>query len=136
MFILIVQHYEDVYLRNELDWFDLFYESEKKYTPGGYGDDRWSLIQREAMRWKAETQERISDILGLKHNFLTKIHEHGVKGPGYPMMSKSYADLITEFYETVAPESPPIDRNLGLNASTRTTAREHTKAGRKFGIAS
>ena len=52
------------------------------------------------MRWKAETQEQINNILCLKHNIQAKIHEHGVKGPGYPKMARSYADLVTEFYET------------------------------------
>ena len=56
-----------------MDWFDLFYESEKKrHTSEVYGDDEWSSIQRKVMRWKAETQERINSILGLKHNILTK----------------------------------------------------------------
>jgi len=93
--------YEDEYLRNEMDWFDLFNESEKKkYTSGEYDKEKWSLIQRKIMRWKSDTQEHINGILGLKHDILRKIHEHGVEGPGYPLMSRSYADLITEFYET------------------------------------
>ncbi|KAF8249172.1 hypothetical protein K440DRAFT_641527 [Wilcoxina mikolae CBS 423.85] len=93
--------YEDEYLRNEMDWFDLYNESEKKkYTSGEYDQEMWSSVQRKIMRWKADTQERINGILGLKYDILRKIHENGVEGPGYPLMSRSYADLITEFYET------------------------------------
>jgi hypothetical protein len=76
--------YEDEYLRNEMGWFDLFNESEKKkYTSGEYDKEKWSLIQRKIVRWKSDTQKHINGILRLKHDILRKIHEHGVEGPGY-----------------------------------------------------
>lgn len=84
------------------------------------------------MRWKAETQGRINGILGLKHNVLTKIHEHGVISHDVQELCRSDHNSM----RPVAPGCPPIGRNLSLNASMRTAAREHTKAGRRFGIAS
>ena len=73
------------------------------------------------MRWKGETQELINTIPDLKHNILIKIHGHGVEGPGYPMMPKSYADLITGFYETHGSRKSSNQRKfLGPTASMRT----------------
>jgi len=37
---------------------------------------------------------------------------NGVEGPGYPLMSRSYADLITEFYETRDPRKTSDQQNF------------------------
>lgn len=92
--------YEDEFLRNEMDWYDYLLETDQlKFESGKMSLEQWKTSQKDVMKWKAQTQNRISETFKMRQDAMKIVHQHAAEGPSYLQISTGYAELLVEFCE-------------------------------------